>query len=436
VPRDGNLRTRSWIAGLLLVGALSFWAEPAACLESPADPLNRTLVAAERSLREGRLQDAEKHYRAALTEGWLLLGIIERSEERLPEAREAFRRASVSTASENRRALQLLAPAVEKLARAERADLRQRVREALARSYLNLGVMQTRGERFGEAAELFEQAAAIDPDFPQLRRSLGVARFNAKQFDKATEPLSRALAADPTDAGLRRMLAMASLETEAYERAAELLEEDTGRASDPSLQFAYGVSLVRSGRAREAETVFRGLLSQHGDWPELNVVLGQAHAQEGDFESAIRSLQRSLELKPDVAEANGTLGVIYLKQGRLAEAESALRAELKTQPQDLKSQQNLAVVLDLQQRGAEALPFLRRIVESKPDVADSRYLLGKILLSQGEVAEAVEQLEAAARLAPQDANVRYQLGKAYQGQGRTELAQQEFETFRQLKAKR
>ena len=327
-------------------------------------------------------------------------------------------------------------PALAALSAPQRAELKRTVETALARTYLNLGVLQARAERFQRAAELFEKAADVDPAFPQVQSSLGVAYFNARLFDKAIAPLGRALAAQPGDAGLKRMLALAWLNLQQYGRAAELLADDPERESDPSLQFAYGLALVRSDRAAAAETVFSRLIARHGDSPELSVMLGQAHAQQGDFESAVQALKRALDLSPEVAEANATLGVIYLKQGRLAEAEAALRAELRSHPMDLQSMQNLAIVLDSEQKPDEARALLGQVLKAKPDQADARYLLGKILLSQGAAAAAVEQLEAAARLAPEDASTHYQLGQAYQKLGRAEQAQQEFEVFRQLKAKR
>jgi tetratricopeptide (TPR) repeat protein len=328
------------------------------------------------------------------------------------------------------------APALAQLGPRERQDLERRVAAALARTYLNLGVMQVQADRFARGAELFEKAAAVDARFPRVQSSLGVAYFNGGQFDKAAEALSRALAADPQDGGLKRMLAMAWLNTKAYDKAADLLKDDPELGANPSLQFAYGLALVKSDHAAEAERIFASLLARHGESAELSVLLGQAHAQQGDFDAAIAALEHALALNAGVAEANATLGVIYQRQGRLPEAEAALRAEVKGQPADLQSQQNLAVVLDSEQRSEEAVPLLRGILQVKPESATARYLLGKILLAQGASAEAAEHLEAAARLAPEDANIHYQLGQAYQRLGRAELAQQQFEVFRELKAKR
>jgi tetratricopeptide (TPR) repeat protein len=443
VQRRGAPGAVPWLAGLLLISLVS----PALSGTVGADlgaPLDRAMSAAESGLREEEWESAESRYRDALMEGWLLMGSLEAADGRLPQAREAFRHAS-TVAVETERALRSIglldttpgAPSpLRALTAEERHELRARATAGLARAYLNLGVMQAQGERFDRAAELFAAAAEIDPEFPQIQYSLGVARFNARQFDRAAEPLSRALAAHPENATLKSMLAMAWVNTEAYDKAADLLRGDPERNTNSSLQYTYGLALVRSDRAAEAEQVFSRLLREHGDSAELSVMLGQAYAKEGDYVSAIESLQRALHLKPEVAEANATLGVMYLKQGRLAEAEAALRAEVKGQPADVKSEHNLATVLDLEGRTEEALPLLRSALRLKPDFADARYLLGKILLAQGDAAAAVEHLEAAVRLAPKEANTHYQLAQAYQRLGRAEPAQEQFEVFRELKEKR
>jgi tetratricopeptide (TPR) repeat protein len=317
----------------------------------------------------------------------------------------------------------------------ERERLERRVATVLARAYMNLGVMQAQARRFARASEFFAQAAEAEPEFPEVQYSLGVAHFNAQQYENAIAPLGRALASDPSNGDVRRMLALASLHAGAYEKAAELLASDPHRDADASLQYAYALALVRSGRAAEAEAVFTQLLAAHGTTPELQVLVGQAYAQQGDFESAIAALQRALQLKPDVADANATLGQIYLKQGRLAEAQAALRLELRARPEDPNAGNTLATILDLEGEQEEAVRILRLILRSRPGSANARYLLGKILLARGAADEAVEHLEAGARLAPEDANIHYQLAQAYRKQGRGGLADERFAIYQQLKDK-
>lgn len=315
----------------------------------------------------------------------------------------------------------------------QRIRLREHLTTSLARAYFNLGVLHTRSGRFARAARLLRRSAGLDPGFPQVQRSLGVALFNAQRFDEAIEPLGRALEQEPDDDLLRRTLALAHLNAGGYERTAELLREDAARSRDPNLQYAYIVALVRSDRGAEARPLFEKLLTDHADWPELHVLLGQALAQDGDYPGAIGHLQRAVELDGDVAEARSTWGEIYLRQGRLAAAEEAFREELEHHPDHRESRYLLATVLEMHGRSAEAEEILESLLEAEPSFADGRYLLGKILLAGGAAERAVEQLEAAAALAPDDANIRYQLVQAYQRLERPELARRELEIYRDLK---
>jgi tetratricopeptide (TPR) repeat protein len=233
----------------------------------------------------------------------------------------------------------------------QRQGLRRRATAGLVRAYFNLGVLQVQGnrpgpgaERFARAAAFFERAAELDADFPQVQASLGVAYFNAREFAKATGPLARAVASKPGDRDLKRMLATSWLNTEAWEKAAALLEDDPERQSDAALQFAYGFALLRSGRAARAEEALSRVSAARGESSELLVLLGQAHAAQGEDEEAIRDLEKALALDASAPQAHGTLGAVYLRQGRLDEAESALRAELVAHPADAAAQRDLAAV--------------------------------------------------------------------------------------------
>jgi tetratricopeptide (TPR) repeat protein len=190
----------------------------------------------------------------------------------------------------------------------ERQGLKTRVEKALVRAYFNLGVLQAQGptprasalpaiERFTKAAAFFERAAALDAAFPQVQSSLGVAYFNAREFDKATGPLQRALEASPGNAGLQRMLATAWLNTGNWEKAMDLLAKDEQRKTDPALQLAYGLALLRSGRAPQAAEVLTSVLAVQADSAELRTLLGQAYEQMGKKELAQEQFERARQLK-------------------------------------------------------------------------------------------------------------------------------------------
>jgi predicted Zn-dependent protease len=165
------------------------------------------------------------------------------------------------------------------------------VTEALARAYVNLGVIETQGRRFDRAALRFEAAAGLDPEFPQVQYFLGVALYNAGQYAGAAESLERGLASRPGDADLRRMLAMAWLNTGAYAKAASLLRDDPQREANPSLQLGYLVALVRSGDAAGAVAALEAAARRESQSAEIHSLLAEAYRALGRMEEARQQLE-------------------------------------------------------------------------------------------------------------------------------------------------
>ncbi len=319
------------------------------------------------------------------------------------------------------------------------SEARLSLATALARASLNLGTLAARGKRFPLALSYFEQSQTLAPELPGLQRSLGTVRFSLGLYAEAAQALAAVPEPVASDPSLQRMLAMAWLSSGESGRAADIFDRlfggelQTGPEMDPSLAYAHALALVRSGRAAEAKQRFEALLAKRGDWPQLHVLLGQAHAQEDDYPAAIAAFERALALDPTVAEANAGLGMIHLERGEMEEAAESFERELLHHRDDHLSRYHLAVALDLARRPALAEVQLRRLLTAQPGMADARYLLGKITLAEGKAEEALGHLEAALALAPEDANIHYQLGQAYQRLGRSEEAEQRFESFRRLK---
>ena len=173
----------------------------------------------------------------------------------------------------------------------ERAKVWGRVTEALARAYVNLGVIETQGRRFDGAALRFETAAGLDPAFPQVQYFLGVARYNAGQYATAAESLERAQSSRPGDADLRRMLAMAWFNTGAWTKAASLLRDDPQRETNPSLQLSYLAALVRSGDADEAVTHLEAAARRESRNAQIHSLLAEAYRALGRMEEAEQQIE-------------------------------------------------------------------------------------------------------------------------------------------------
>jgi protein O-GlcNAc transferase len=154
--------------------------------------------------------------------------------------------------------------------------------------------------------------------------------------------------------------------TQAWEKAAALLQDDPGRGTDPSLELAYGLALLRSRRSAEAEKVFTGLLTRRGDSAELSLLLGQAQAAQDKYDAAVASLQRAVELNPAAEEAHAALGVALVRQGRAAEGVEQLEAAVRLAPESPRAHEQLGKAYQELGRTAEAeqqFSILQRLQE-------------------------------------------------------------------------
>jgi tetratricopeptide (TPR) repeat protein len=305
--------------------------------------------------------------------------------------------------------------------------------DIVARSYFNLGVILSQRQRYRAAAASLYRAAKWEPGFPNVQASLGTARFQAGMYDLAIEPLRQAITLDSSNRNLGRLLALSCFQAKNYPCSVEMLRQDPKVDSDPRLQYALGVSLVNVGNAGLAAQVFSRMIERSGGSAELYAMLGDANAQQGDFDAALVQYQRAVQLDPKVLGANLPAALVLIRQGNLVDAEQHLRAELKSNPTETRARYHLAYVYEREGKKDDAAQLLREVLKQTPAHPNARYLLGRILLDQGDAAAAVEQLEASIRLAPEEPRVHYQLGRAYQKLGRQDDAKKEFALFQQLK---
>jgi len=311
------------------------------------------------------------------------------------------------------------------------------LKEALGNAYHNLGVILAQRSQYEDAANFFADAAKWMPDIKALDKNWGTASFRAKQYKVAIAPLQRYVRADPKDSTARQMLALSYFMTDDFPNAAATFRPILPALPDnPSLLYAAGIALAKSGDPNGATEIFRRMLVQNPDAAEVHLYLGQAYAEQKQDIEALKELSRALELSPKLPEANYSVGMIRLLQGNREQAESDFRAELAVNPGDASAEYRLGYILLAEQKQAEAIEMLGDVVRQKPNDADAHYGLGKALLEKGDLKPAIQRLEAAIRLDPAQPNAYYQLSLAYSRQGRTHEAETTLRQYEKLKQKK
>ncbi len=113
--------------------------------------------------------------------------------------------------------------------------------------------------------------------------------------------------------------------------------------------------------------------------PRAHNNMGDAYAQEGNIDGAIKEFKRAVALKPDYADGYHNLANTYEAQGS----------------------------------SEEAIKCYLRAIESNPELFESLYNLGVIYFNRGENLEAIKYLTRAKELRPDDPGVNAALNMAY-----------------------
>ena len=140
---------------------------------------------------------------------------------------------------------------------------------------------------------------------------------------------------------------------------------------DAEAHTYLGVTLRALGRLDEAEENYRKAIALKPDYAEVHNNLGNALTELGKLAEAEVSLRQAMALKPDFAEAHYNLGNTLQELGRLYEAEAAYEQAIKLKPDYPKAHNNLGNTLQKLGRldGAEA--SLRQAIALKPDYAEA-----------------------------------------------------------------
>ena len=235
-----------------------------------------------------------------------------------------------------------------------------------------------------------------------------------------------------------------------------MAEANYNSAFEVSGILAEAIGCHRSGRLKEARTVYERVLAYDSENPQVLHMFGRLVQQEGDlakaaemFDTAIRfdslnpychndlgavledlgqldkaiiAYQKALKIKSDYPQAANNIGNAFYKLGRFEDALTWYRKTLEIQPDYTEACVNIGGIMHDRGRLAEAIQWYHQAVKINPDLAASHHHLGLAYKDQGHLDEAIECYQKALSLTPTPAKVLNSLGVALRSRGRLEEA--------------
>jgi tetratricopeptide (TPR) repeat protein len=131
-----------------------------------------------------------------------------------------------------------------------------------------------------------------------------------------------------------------------------------------TLQQAFNLGLRhhRAAQLKEAEQIYRHIVTQHPNHAESIHYLGILAHQAGNPALAVNLIRRSIALKPDYAHAHGNLGKALKTSGQIDDALTAMRRSVALAPNEAELLAELVTSLAETGQLDEAIAAFRRSV--------------------------------------------------------------------------
>ncbi len=270
---------------------------------------------------------------------------------------------------------------------------------------LRLGQLHEQQRRdLPRAAEVYELAAAEDPDNPNAQRALGSVYERMRRWAQAAQCLRRQIdnGQDEQDklTGLRRLAAMAEHELADTDLAIAALQ-DIIRLAPGELLAMY--ELARTSRNARRPTVLVSALEQLAERIDddiartgLLVELGEVQELHLKQRAVARTCyERALALSPGYTPALRALGRLYRDEGDLHDVVGLLSPDVDpiTDPAVL-ALKAARVFMDEIGDLDSAVARLEAAYASNPDLASARELLLQLLTAGGKLIAAYDLLRA------------------------------------------
>jgi len=179
-------------------------------------------------------------------------------------------------------------------------------------------------------------------------------------------------------------------------------------------QVLFMLSLVRQQQndlEEPLELLRRAIEVQPGN-PSLHFSKGQVHLRRNELTEAELSFHKAAGIDPNFTAAQNGIAVVEISRGRFPAAEHALRKALKSEPENTQVLINLGIALLEQQNAGDAIVHLQRVVSREPENITAQLFLGRAFLAAGNSGFAIKCFENVLAQRPENVEVLLLLGSA------------------------
>ena len=204
--------------------------------------------------------------------------------------------------------------------------------------------------------------------------------------------------------------------------AIKQLEPQIKQSSSAAFDFILANLYFQEGNLAKAQKYYNSATKKHPEFRRAYKNLGLVYVQDGNFEKAIPTISKALELGVVDGRAYGLLAYGYLSEEKYYPAEAAYRQAILIQPDVKDWKIGLARCLLETERYTEAVALFDTLLKDEPNNADYWLLQGNAYIGKDEVLKAAQNIEIVHRMGATDLTTLMLLGDIYINNDYSDLA--------------
>jgi len=211
---------------------------------------------------------------------------------------------------------------------------------------------------------------------------------------------------------------------------------------DDALRELYerGKELFKKGDLKSAEEFLCRFAQANDRFADVFNMLGVINQQKNEYQEAIISFQKAIQINPNYTEASLNLALAYNEVGEYKKGQELLIRARQTSTRETKTgllddvaraklanmHADIADVYRSLGEYSQAVDEYRKALDLKPNFPDIRTKLGISLREWGKLEEAIMEFERVKEIQPAYSPAGINLGIAYYSQGDLERARSEW----------
>lgn len=319
------------------------------------------------------------------------------------------------------------------------------------------------------AQAYFDQAFGLAKDSSILNTAYGKFLLKQGKLKEAEQSFEQAIKLNSSNSNAYAELAVIELSmkndaTKAIHYYQKAITYDPGNTS-----YLYGLSTAQSkaGKLDNAIATLKQITKKLPDNALPWQLIGTYHAQEGQFNDAIKALETSAKLAPKSVDTRWLLAEAYLQSSQpnkaleiyqgmidqniqpdtalmkkalihhtmnqLNDAEKAYKTAIEKNPRLADAYNNLAyITIQTEKNYEQGLRWAQKAAEISPDNPAFLDTLGWLQFKTGDYTNAKNNLVNAANSKPASYDAHYHLAKVYEHLGDAKQAKKHFELAKQM----